>query len=308
MSWGYGMRVFRIWLKSLSFLLLGWAPAATAKEILDLYVQEELPVYSKPTETATVISRLNRGDQVVVSPKFYGSFRKVLVTYKGRSIGGYVPGRLLVRSYVKSRADMAKEKGERKRYGSRYSLGLALVGSYLRQGESTFQLSDTLVYDTTAFQSFTTFFSVFLDKPLAATMGLRSYVSFRQTRFEGRVTERDSLSPTPMSPKTTRQQSLTGVGLVLRNYGRPNSNWWWGGGGELAMGNKVTIKFDGIAVTPEEEEKPVFAILFGAIGGDVALPISRSLYLVPDLRLGSVLSTKPITLYAETFLGIAYQF
>lgn len=298
----------RIWLKSLSFLLLCWLPAASAKDILDLHVQEELPVYAKPNEDSVIISRLSRGDRVVVSPKIYRSFRKVLITYKGKATAGYVPGRLLLRSYVKSRSDAEKEQGARKRYNSRYGLGWAFVGSYLRQGESTFQLSDTLVYDTTPFQSLSAFFAVTLDIPLSETRGLRSYVSLRQTKYVGKVTERDSLSPTPLSPRVTRDQSLTGVGAVLKNYHQSKYGWWWGGGGEIAMGDKVTIKFDGITVEPEEEQQQMLAILFGAVGGEVPIPVSKSLFLTPDLRLGGIVTTRPLTLYVETFLAVSYQF
>ena len=81
-----------------------------------------------------------------------------------------------------------------------------------------------------------------------------------------------------------------------------------GFGGEAAMGNKVVITLDGVPVPTETDSKPFFAILFGGIGADVALPFSKSFYFVPDARVGTIISTKPVTLYVESFLGLAYQF
>ncbi len=275
------------------------------KEIFDLHVHEDLPVYAQATEKSAKISKLSKGDNVVVSAKFYKSFRKVLVTYEGKLTPGYIPGRLILKSQVRSRNEDPKIS---RPYKATYNLGLAMVTSYLRQGESTFQLSDQSAYETSTFESFGVFFSLFLDMPVSPKWGLRTYISFRETAFKGTVTEKNPLGPSPASAKGERKQSLTGVGLLFKNYRKPNSNWWWGVGGEAAMGNKVSITLDGVVVPTETDEKPFFAIIFGGVGADIALPVMKAVYFVPDVRVGTIISTKPITLYVESFLALAYQY
>lgn len=277
------------------------AVAAAERAILDLEVFEDLPVYAKPNSRSVVISRLSRGDRVVVSPQIYGSFRKVLVTARGRPTAGYVPIRKIVRSQIRERG---AEEGLGT-YSSRYSLGLAFVPAYMRQGESAFQLSDGSTYDTTVFSGTSYFFSLFMDMPISPRWGVRPYISFRETSLKGTTTRRDD-PPGVAAKKITREQSLTGLGLVLKRYTSENSSWWWGGGAEIAVGSKVAVKISSVPVPTSDEDKPFFLMGFLAMGADFSL--MKSIYFVPDLRLGMIGTTQPMTIYAESFLGLAYLF
>lgn len=277
---------------------------AKSKAIYDLEVLEELPVHSEANLNSPIISRLNRGDKVVVSPKIYGSFRKVLITYRGKARGGFVPIAKIARSLIKERG--ATTSDGRKPYASEYAVGLAAVVSYLRQGESTFQQTDGEIYDTTPLQSTTFFFSVFADIPIDSGWGLRTYVALRETNFSGTVSRRNDVFATKR--KVNRTQSLTGVGLIGKFYNSPGSGWWWGGGLELAMGKRITIKVDDVELPVEDTDKPFFAIAYGALGAYIPVPGFSSLFLAPDIRLGTIATTTPITLYVETFLAGSYLF
>lgn len=285
-------------------LMGGWA--AAERNVIELHVAEDLPVYAKPRATAKVISQLSRGDVIVISPIIYDGFRKVLVTYRGRSMGGYVPVSSLRTSKIRVRAE-DQLRGQAP-YRIKSALGVALVPSFMHQDESQFQLRDGTVYETTAFSSSTVFPAIFYDIPMRKTWDFRAYLALRTTQFEGRVQQKGSPSPAPIKPKAVRDQALTGLGLVAKHYGPSDRRWWWGGGFEFAMGNKVTIKFDNVSVPTENNEMPFFAMFFAAVGTDFSLPFTEHFFLVPDLRAGLVLTTKPVTFYAESLVGVAYRF
>lgn len=286
-------------------LVIGTSAFAKTKVVYDLEVNEELAVYQDADTESPIISRLNRGDKVVVSQKLYDEFRKVLITYRGRPTAGYVLIEKIKRSQIKQRG--AEDSDGRSRYSSAMAFGIALVPSYLKQGASTFQLSDGTVYDTTAFESLTYFFSLFMDIPMDPSWGLRTYLSFRETNFRGTATPRGALPGSP-SLKVERDQSLTGLGVVAKIYTSPNSGLWWGGGAELAFGKKVSLKLSDVEVPTQDEDKPMFAIAYAAGGFELGFPGIKRLFIVPDLRLGTIVTTKPIMIYTESFLALSYLF
>ena len=286
-------------------LLFTCSAFAYERPIFDLQVLEELPVYAKPDKKSAVISRLDRGDLVVISAKVYGAFRKVLVTAKSRPTAGYIPIAKIKRSQIRERSNEMEH--DRQTYNSKYSLGLALVPSYMQQGAAAFQLSDGTTYDTSAFTGTSYFFSLFTDVPVGPKWGLRPYVSFRTTNFKGTATQRDA-APGATSKSVTRQQTLTGLGLVIKRYTSTTSSWWWGGGCEIAVGSKVSIKISHVPVPTSAEDKPFFLMGFLSLGGDIPAPYLKSIYLVTDLRVGMLGTNQFMTAYVESFIGLAYLF
>lgn len=284
------------------FSVVGLQAWGKERPVLDLQVLEELAVYADANLKSAVISRLNRGDMVVISPKIYGRFRKVLITYKGKPTGGYVLITQIKRSQIRERE--VEEENGRKPYKSDYAVGVAVVGSYLRQGESSFQLSDNTAYQTSVFMSTSFFMSIFADMPLNLRWSLRPYLTLRTTKFKGTAIQQNA-APGTTRKNVSREQSLTGVGLLAKRYSE-GGGWWWGGGAELAMGNKVTVKVDGIEVPTSDEDKPFFLMGSVAAGGDIPIPGFKKLYLVPDVRLGLIGTTTPMTLFFESFIGVGY--
>jgi hypothetical protein len=278
---------------------------AGSEPVYDLEVQEDLPVHEHPDLSSKILLTLGEGDIVVIASKIYGPFRKVMVQIGGKTTPGYIPKKRIWLSEIHERGSIAS-KTERP-YGGRYSVGIAGVPSYLRQGPSSFQLSDATTYETSEFTSFSFFFSLFLDSPLNEKWGLRSYLSLRETDFSGHVREKDSPAPTPLDTEASRKQSLLGVGLVFKNYAQHPTRWWWGPGLELAMGTKVTVIINDVVLPTDDSDNPFFAIVFGAVGLEYSL-FKSNFYFAPDLRMGAIVSTNPMTVYLESFLGLSYMF
>ncbi|MBX7232134.1 MAG: hypothetical protein K1X29_08630 [Bdellovibrionales bacterium] len=276
-------------------------------EIWDLIVNESLPVYKSASIRSKLITKLFPGDEVVVSPIKYRGFRKVMVTYQGQITSGYIPAKSITKSRVRQRRQYSSSESKAS-YHLSYGFGGGLVGSYLRQRENSFELSDGSQYSTTAFESFTPFFNIFFDLPINSNWGLRTYLNYRSTHYKGNAVQRNSPSPSPVNPTVENRQTLLGAGLQFKYYKNAFSWWWYGGGVELARGQKVEIKLNNVIVPTTDENLPFFAMLYLSTGMDLAIPFLNSFYFVPDLHLGVIATTKPETLYMEGMLAIAHGF
>ena len=290
-------------MKLILLLVLG-AATAPAWAIYDLYVQDDMPVYQKPERGARQVSRLSRGDRVVISPKIYGAYRKVLVTYGGKRRGGYIRISQMRKSYIKDR-DEENLKGKRI-YTRKYSLGLSVVGSYMRQGARSFSTGAGDQYDISAFASTTFFFSLFSDIPWSRTMMLRPYLTFRSTKFKGEAELKGAINALRPA-QVSLEQKFLGLGLMAKFYGAPRDSFWYGGGIELGNGTSSDLVIDdGIPLEVEGEDKPFFALIYGAAGWDIPAP--GAFWLAPDFRLGIVPNNDPMIMYLEVYLSLAYSF
>lgn len=268
-------------------------------------VREPLSVFMEPNEFTKEIIRLEPGETVVVSPRIYDGFRKVLVNIRGRRRSGYIPTRKIRRSIIRERGAQAQSQwGEA--YNDEIAVGVATVYSYLRQGESGFQESDGLTnWLFSELTSTTLFFSLFVDLPFDDTLGFRVYLAQRTTEFSG-TARQESVSPTPTQGPIKREQTLLALGAVAKIYPQFASRWWWGGGMELAKGTSVNLSLNGIDIETTEQDLPFFLSFFGSVGGE--FPVFKSVYLTPDIRVGSIATTKPFSVLAEGFMGVAYRF
>lgn len=278
-----------------------------AKAVLDLHVQETLPVYASRNKGGAEVSTLVKGDVVVISPKTYGAYRKVLVTYDGKRRAGYVLADKIVRSFIRDRDEEERLSADVIDYKRAKGLGLSLVGSYMRQGARSITSADgSLTYDISSMTSFTTFFSIFYDYPLANLWVVRPYLTFRQTKFKGSATLNGLSSTT--TPSATISQNFLGFGALAKRYASSTSSFWYGGAMEIAKGSGVSVKLtDGVSIDTKDEKLPLFVILQGAVGFDVALGQS-GLFLLPDVRIGAVPNTSPFILSFESFISLAYAF
>lgn len=269
----------------------------------ELRVQSDVTIYEKPNLDSDVMGILSRGDRAQISSKTSGLFRKILFhDDQQEQKVGYVLIAELGDSEIVSK-DPQNQK--RPSYWTRKSVGVAIMPSWLRQAESSFQLSDSSVYQTSEFTSSSLIYSAFVDFPVSETWGVRVYGTLRQTDFKGEAKLSGAAGNVPTN-QVSRQQSLYGVGFVSKVAFKPNS-WWWGLGAELAFGNQVKLKINNIDVPTSENDKPLFVIGFGSLGGEVGLPFLNKFYFIPELRVGAIATTDPVTLLVEGLLGVAYQ-
>lgn len=279
-----------------------WEKSAHA--ILDLQVREDLVVYEKPSLQSRQVSQLSRGDKVVISPKSYGSFRKILIIYNGKRRGGYVVSSSIQRSVIVARED-ERWIGQRVYFGH-YSLGLSFVGSYMQQGARNFTTSSQDTYEISSLKSGSFFFSLFSDIPWNQKVMLKAYLSFRSAKFKGSADLKGATN-SYRPAQVNLEQDFFGVGLLAKYYPTQISSFWYGGGIELAekTSSKIVID-DGIPLSSEDKDKSIFILALGVIGWDVALP--GSLWLNPDLRLGIVANSDPQIYFFESFLSLSRSF
>lgn len=279
-------------------------PSASAWAVLDLHVQENLTVYSEPGGGKEV-STLVKGDIVVISPSSYRSYRKVLVTYDGKRRAGYIQSSKIVRSFIRDRDEEERLNSDVKDYKRAQGAGLSLVGSYMRQGARTIPHSDgTISYGVSNMTSFTMFFSIFYDYPLAPQWVIRPYLTFRQVKFKGDA-KIQGISSGATFPVTITQ-NLFGLGVLAKRYPSTTSGYWYGGAIELAKGSGVSIQTtSNISLNSKDETLPFYAVVQGAAGLDIPLGAS-GMFLLPDVRLGVIPNTKPFIMSFEAFISFAY--
>ncbi len=264
----------------------------------ELKVPRDMQAFRSPKRQSDVVKMLYGGDVVVISPKKFGRYRKIIVSVEGKNTPAYILSSQIRRSHIKVR----KKQVARPSYGDQKAYGVALVPSYMSQGESTFQLSDGSIYKTTTFLSSSLFFSAFMDFPVNERWSFKPYLSFRQTDFRGTAVMDGAPSGTGQK-KIRRLQSLTGMGVVIKRLSS-DGQWWWGGGVEMAMGSSLQVKINEVAAPTSDKDKPFFLMSFAAIGREIPLAHTKDIYIVPDLRFGIISTTNPFTMYAESFLGI----
>ena len=137
-------------------------------------------------------------------------------------------------------------------------------------------------------------------------MMLRPYLTFRSTKFKGEAELVGSINALRPA-QVTLEQSFLGLGLMAKFYGVSTDSFWYGGGIELGNGTKSELVIDdGIPLKVDGDDKPFFALLYGAIGWDIPAP--GAMWLVPDIRLGVVPNNDPMIMYFEVYLSGAYSF
>ena len=295
------MRFFRlglIFLLQVGISLNAWA-------ILDLEVNESLPVYLKPSSKSKQISQLDRGDKVVISPKSYGSFRKVLIRYKGKRRGGYIPSRLIVKSRIEERLS----KGQTL-YGSRgynKTVGIAFNLSQMYMQEKSFSTSATDTYDIAEFKSGQGYLNLTADWPLKPGRSFRFLFSLRSVKFAGEASLRGVVGATTHYD-VSMERSFIGLGGEYRVFPNLGSSFWWGVGLEYDHSSeaKITIKGSNGFQQTSTEAAPAWVIGFVDIGWEVGL--TQTLFFAPQFKFGMVLNNDPIVLDVEGSAGLVYRY
>lgn len=291
----------------LIFLLgIGCRLVSAAEAPLELHVLENIPVYAKPQEKARQISELREGDVVPIANEIKGDYRKVRVLFKGKKVNGYIKTEDIFSSQILPRG--GKKTAFKLYKQGQFSLGLALMVSYMRQGEGEFSLSDGQHYATSVFTSTTYFLSLFTDFAVNENWSIRAFGTLRTAEFSGTSTQSDSFGGATNELKTERKHTFLGGGLIAKYYPNIEGQFWYGPGFEMARGRSVTVIVENQEVNSNQKTIPFFAMAFAALGGDFSIGLVEDLYFVPDLRLGVVGSTSPLTFFLDATLALGYVF
>lgn len=277
--------------------ILPWQSFA-AEELL---VRNSVKVYAAPRASSEVITTLEQGERVPISPKEYGRFRKVLVQSGGKRRAGYILKTSLQGNRIREVRGRSSKASTEKVYHTRTGFGLPLNLSYTGQSAWTFSSSDGSKIDIASFAGVSVFFGLSLDLPLDPQWSLRGEVLFRKVSQTGTATPSGG-SPTPIE----RSISLLGFGATAKYYSDANSNFWLGGGVEIAKATGIQLTFANTSAPVAESDFPTYFILKPGLGQDFHL--TSDLFLLAEARALLVLNTSPVIYGAEIGLTVAYAF
>jgi hypothetical protein len=185
---------------------------------------------------------------------------------------------------------------------SQWSLGVLGGWGLAQQGSKTFATSDNLNWQTSSDTGNTYDAGIFVTHKWSKSSFFRAYVSYQSYRFTGNVTEVDI----PQPPKNeVLSETMIAGGFDVLYYVWAKHGLWLGGGLEYARGISLSITFDGVDVPTSAEDYTNYVKLSGLVGWD--FPVTHDVYLAPSLRIGSILTEKPMILLLQTQLAIGYR-
>lgn len=287
-------------------ILIATPFAAYGQQVYQIQVKEPLKVFKAPSKKSKELRTLNPGQVVTTSPRAQnGFYRATLHLSRGRRLSGYIAADSMKRSRLHlSRAPAEADKtGQR---SSSWRLGAGLIATYLRQGESTYQLNDGSTYELTAFQSSSLNAGFFADYRHSTDLGLRFGIHQRQARFAGEARLKNSMGPSSSPIASIRSHQFLSLSAVVQRYLQNSPSLWWGGGGELSLGQKLSLNLNGSEAATSREDIPHYGLIFAALG--VEAPLKKKLFWTPDIRVGAVVTTSPLIFYGEANLVLSYQF
>jgi hypothetical protein len=282
---------------------LSAAPAAADELLIQV---NEVPVYGSPTSEAEVISTLFRGDAVPVSPKSPQGYRKVLLIEGGRKRIGYVKNTDLRSGGKGPGARIVQKKKRRVRsMQNKLSFGLSVGGNYQYQGARSRSSSDGSS-SISALSGMSYLFGGFVEIPFTPTLSAQAYVQYKNVAVTGSAKYSNSVIPSQDTDTILKQQFID-VGALLKVFPSTNASWWWGGGGEWQHAMSGTLKYSGFnEISLQGSDLPNFFFVYGAIGAN--FPLTNSIFLMADLRVGTLLISSPMIYEADALLHIGYVF
>lgn len=267
--------------------------------ILDLHVQEPLTVYEKANSSSKVISQLAKGDVVVLSASTYGGFRKVLVMYNGKRVGGFVPVSSLKESYIRDRDEELSQEFDTPILKRKATFGLAAGFFALYHGAKSY-VTQPAVFDVGSMSAFGPAFSFVGDIPLNERWVVRPYISFRSVQLKGSARERDNNAPI-VTPSVKIDSNLLGLGGVLKYFPWSTGILWFGGALEYNYATSYRATVTDQISYPVNTDKPSLLYALGAMGWDIEM---GDFMLSPEIRAGAIPTAKPIMFVVDAWLSV----
>ena len=288
----------------LFFIVLGLSPALRAED-LEIDV-DEVSVYSEPSDNSDVIRTLEKGASVPVSKNIEDGFYKILLKEDGRKRLGYIKISDVSRGKSSSRS-AKKSRGRRTRraaHFTRWGLGVTLGVNYQNQGSRRYQDPTAAnAVEISSFSGLSNQFGFFVEIPGNDKMSYRAYLQFKQANLSGSAT---IMGASPRPTDTFLKQSFLSVGGLWKWYGRRDASTWFGGGFQIDKGTSGSITFGARTDSTEGGELPMFYYAYGSMGFDWTM--GRDWVIIPEVKLGALVNSKPMTLEGDVNLNVAYSF
>lgn len=268
----------------------------------DLLILNDVTVYSEPGPKGVPLVLVRKGSVVqVVSDKIPGYQKIVVKTNKGSRVG-----------YIKSRDLVAPSPRSEKRSGGSAGLekafSIAVHGglNYQTQGGRSVTETDGTLLNLSTLSGSSTLFGLELQFPLTFLKHLAAkiYVQLQNVSISGTATVVPPVGVTSTGAQTILNEQFLNFGVTPIYYFSPQ--FWAGVGFQLNTGVKGSFTINGY--NPQDlssSQIPKFFGMYGVSGYDFKL--GKSIYLVPQLRLGALFST-PLIYEGDFILGLAYKF
>lgn len=285
------------------FILILQLPAYA---VSDLIVREKLRVYLKRNTKSKVVSTLQRGDKVVISPKLYGDWRKVLVTYDGERRPGYILSKDIKVSVISDRLEgVVNDLLISSSFGGQIIANFNYQQAHAKPLEG---FDDASVDDLSGFG---TYFGghyhfqfkdgIFGGKWKEQLEGvlLKTYIEQKKLFFQGSgelvADQTDTVEVTYTS---------TVAGLTAKFYENFNSFYWIGGGLEVGLINDLSASLEGGAKLPLIQSVPTPVIVHAGMGWD--FKYSDSTYISPEIRAGVFFTESPMVFTFEFLVNVSF--
>lgn len=285
---------------------LGASVALNAATVL--VVKKSITVYKSQSRDSQEILVLEKGDTVPISPKKYGNWKKVLVTGEDGKTSGWVlisdlKGSQITDADDEDDLEVPERSRKNRKYHGRPGLNLKIALSYMNQGARTYQDGSGSAVEISALSGISNFFGVGYDYPFSNKFVLRADLLLRTTAMSGSTNLQGQVKAQPLQ----LNQQFLGLGLLGKLYSGADSDFWYGAGAEVSKGTGVQLVYNSNSQVPvDTSTMPLFVLVQGAVGYDFHL--AGDFYLLPEVRAGIVVNTKPIILNAEFFAGVAKSF
>lgn len=259
-----------------------------ALSITDLVVKEKLTVYSQPKSNSKKVSQLSKGDVVVISPKSYGSYRKVLVTFNGKRQGGFVLKKDIVLSIVQERTPEEENIMTRKMsFGAAFGLDSTFIqGGQFKASGFPDAKSDNLY-------GFDLFFDAHFNYPVFDSTIFEASLGKRSISYAGNVNF--------MSSGGVQNTDVVEKGYFIscfaKFYSKRSSIFFKGIGAEAFYVNNIDITVNGgQSIKYDGDSEVYFAPILG-LGWDIQL--TDSMFFSPDFRTGAYLTREPMAFFVD---------
>ena len=277
-------------------------PSLVLAEILELYVQESIDVY-KEADGKKKISQLGRGDRVIISPRIYGNFRKVLITYRGKKRSGYIAQTDIIRSTIQPQSEKFRDQ---RVYKNRGAIGLGATFSFLGSlGRDLQRRSNNDDYRAKGSQGLGSQISLFGHYPLAPRHTFSVSLSQLSVTFKGQAHSKEA----PEASKDIEiSEDWLGLKGNLKIYSHLNGLFWYGPHLALFLLTPRDFHIEGldIGVEDKHKESQFFSTLGMGWGWDI--PIGDSFYLIPEFSLDVSVLKKPMSFGGGVGMKVAWAF
>ncbi len=256
-----------------------WAILAFA----DTFVSERsVPVYAQPSSSAKFLGNLKAGREVEIEKR--GKLW-IKIQLKGGKFG-----------YIPAGHEDLEDFGSSEDYffkGGRLGVGYSL--SMYTQSSRTFTDTDNTQTDISNLEGTSSYLGFLLEWPSSPRLMYRFGLAMRSLAMTGTARYR-SIVATANTPVEIQQEFFSVIG------GARYALWkhiWLGGFLEFASGTKSKVL--GTAT-----EKPSYFFVQPALGTD--FKVYKSIWILPEIRLGVIVNSKPFLLNPEFALNTGWEF